>query len=84
MAKSNRAKEWEGFSGEVTDHIENYTVPQYGDAPDDMVETFTPADIKANLLRYVGRIGYNARGPEEAKRDALKIAHYACLLAGKL
>lgn len=77
MMKSNRAKQWEEFAAEVFDHIENYTVPQYGDAPGDMVETFTPADIKMNLARYVSRIGSNARGPEEAKRDALKIAHYA-------
>lgn len=83
MAKTNRGAEWEAFSKEVLEHVEDYTVPQYGDAPGDLVETSTVEDIKVNLERYIRRIGKNARGPVEARRDALKIAHYACLLANK-
>ena len=81
---SNKSQQWQGFSEQVDDHIENYVVPQYGDYPDDMAENFTTADIKAQLQRYVGRIGSNARGPVEAHRDCLKIAHYACLLRSKI
>ncbi len=82
--KSKRAEQWNEFAKTVEDHIEDYTVPQYGDAPDDQVEHFSAADIKVQLERYVNRIGSNARGEVEAKRDCLKIAHYACLLNLKL
>lgn len=80
---SNRAQEWDGFAGAVHDHIEGYTVPQYGDAPSDPVSAYTVADIKRQLERYVSRIGTGARGRAETMRDAFKIAHYACLLAAR-
>ncbi len=79
----NRALMWELFNYDVADHIATYTVPQYGDAPDDNATSFTEADIKANLSRYVARIGTGARGEEEAIRDLFKIADYACILWSK-
>lgn len=30
---AQRTKDWNEFATKVADHIENYTVPQYGDAP---------------------------------------------------
>lgn len=80
----NKKQEYAAFALEVIDHIENYVIPQYGDYPDAMIDGFTVQDIKAQLTRYVGRIGFNARGQQEAERDCLKIAHYACLLLRKL
>ena len=79
-----RGHEWADFAKDVLTHVENYTVPQYGDAPDDQASEWGLDEIKAQLQRYVIRIGKGARGPEEAARDCLKIAHYACLLAGKI
>jgi len=81
---SNRGNQWVEFSKEVLCHIDDYTVPQYGDMPDDQVEEFTLADFKTNLKKYMNRIGSNARGNDEAVRDAFKIAHYACIMCALL
>jgi hypothetical protein len=78
--RSNRGKEWYIFSAIVAGHIENYTVPQYGDAPDDQASGFSEQDIAANMRRYVNRLESGVRGPVEAQRDLLKIAHYCALL----
>lgn len=37
---AQRTKDWNEFAAKVADHIENYTVPQYGDAPNDNVEAW--------------------------------------------
>lgn len=79
-AASNRGKEWVAFAALVLEHIDEYTVPQYGDAPHDQASGFTEQDIAANLRRYMNRLETNARGPVEAQRDLLKIAHYCALL----
>ena len=76
----NRSLEWAKFAVLVLQHIEEYTIPQYGDAPDDQESSFTEHDIAAHLRRYVNRLESNARGPEEAQRDLLKIAHYCAML----
>ena len=79
-----KRSEWKEFSQKVYDHIGNYCIPQYGDYPDAEIEEWTISDIKAFLRQYVNRIGTTVRGPEQAKQDALKIAHYGCLLLSKL
>lgn len=77
---SNRGTEWEVFSFEVFSHIENYTVPQYGDKPDDQLHTdWTVDDCLTAIKKYANRSGKNSRGPEEDLRDMMKIAHYACV-----
>ena len=81
---SKKAGQWVSFSSEVFTHIEEYVIPQYGDFGNDQATGFTSKDIKENLQRYVSRIGVNKRGKVEAIRDAIKIAHYACLLKDKL
>lgn len=80
----NKKQEYAAFALEVIEHIKDYVIPQYGDYPDAMIEGFSIADIKAQLVRYAGRIGSNARGEKEAERDCMKMAHYACLLLMKL
>ena len=77
---SIRGEEWDRFSALVAEHVDGYTVPQYGDAPDDAVEQFTEHDIAMNLRRYVNRLETSQRGHVEAQRDLLKIAHYCGIL----
>jgi hypothetical protein len=79
-----KKEQWQEFSKLVEDHIDNYVVPQYGDFPDKMIERWDVFSIESQLIRYVARIGTNVRGINEQKRDALKIAHYACYLLEKL
>ena len=78
---TNKGREWEDFAEEVMTHVEDYVVPQYGDSPDDVASTWDVLEIKSQLSRYVNRIGRNARGEAETRRDCRKIAHYACILA---
>ena len=77
---SKRLKEWQAFSDLVECHIEEYTVPQYGDAPKDQLSEFSEQDIITNMKRYLNRMTTNARGFEESQRDLLKLAHYAAVL----
>lgn len=81
---SNRGKEWLDFASDVGHHIETYTVPQYGDAPDDQMTTASLDDIKHNIMRYMNRLGSNARGEKESMIDMVKVAHYACIAYNKL
>ena len=67
---------WIEFADAVEAHIRDYTIPQYGDYPDDQMSTFTDEDIKTAIARYENRRGKGARGIEEEIRDCLKIAHY--------
>lgn len=80
---SNRGKEWNSFSNLVAAHVEEYTVPQYGDAPNDPVTNFSEHDIAMCLKRYVNRMETGQRGPEDLQRDLLKIAHYCGVLYHK-
>lgn len=81
---SNKFKQWNYFSPIVGDHIECYAVAQYGDWPFDESAKYTVLDIKNQIMRYVQRMGQGKRGQEEAERDMLKIAHYACMAYLKL
>lgn len=80
---SERGKEWEAFSELVAEHVDGYTVPQYGDAPHDAVSGFSEHDIAVNMRRYLNRMETGQRGKEEAQRDLLKIAHYCAILYAK-
>lgn len=80
---SNRGKEWQNFQKKVEDHIENYTVPQYGDAPNDPVSEYRERDMITQIRRYVSRLDTGQRGGNESNRDLLKIAHWAGLLYTK-
>lgn len=77
---TNRGQEWGKFSALVAAHVDGYTVPQYGDAPDDAVSRFSEHNIAMNLRRYVNRLETSQRGQAEAQRDLLKIAHYCAIL----
>lgn len=77
---SNRTNQFKVFAGKVEEHIENYTVKQYGDAPHDQLSTATRDDVVYNIKRYVARLNTGCRGRVEAKRDVLKLAHYLQVL----
>ena len=79
-----RCLEWRIFTKLVEQHIRLYTIPQYGDAPDDQLEGWTPEQCVEAIKRYCNRFSSNARGEEETFRDLLKIAHYACVTFLKL
>ena len=80
---AQRTKDWNEFAAKVADHIESYTVPQYGDAPNDNVESWSAQDCIAQVQKYAARFGNNQRTGQE-ELDLMKIAHYAQLAAGKL
>ena len=80
---SKRGAEWLDFSVDVILHVEEYTVPQYGDDPDDEVAEWSAVDCVRAIRKYTGRFGTNAR-PGEEKLDLMKMAHFACLAAHKL
>lgn len=83
VALSQRGNDWLAFADEVAHHVENYTVPQYGDAPNDQVESWTAEHCINQLHKYVARHGSNKRKDQD-HLDLLKIAHYAQLAAFKL
>ena len=80
---SKRGEEWQKFSTLVLDHIENYTVPQYGDKGADQATGFSPEDCIREIDKYKNRHFTGVRGKEETLRDLFKVAHYACICHAK-
>ena len=72
---SKRAEDWKKFSAEVESHIENYTVPQYGDKGDDIASEYTSEHCINQVKKYAARFGKNSR-PGQERLDLLKMAHY--------
>ena len=70
-------------ANEVIEHIETYTVPQYGDYPNDQVEEWTPELCIAQISKYSARFGKNSREGQELL-DLIKIAHYAQIAYSKM
>ena len=80
---SNSGKQWIAFAQQVLKHIDNYCVPQYGDAPDDAASKFSAEKIISQIERYCARFGKNSREGQDLL-DLLKVAHYASILSTKL
>jgi len=80
---SKRGEDWQKFSAEVFTHIEEYTVPQYGDKGEDQCTEFTEQDFITQLKKYINRFGRNSRTGQD-KLDLMKIAHYAQMLSEKV
>ena len=72
---SKRAVDFCGFAAGVVSHIDGYTVPQYGDSPDDNVEGWSAEECFKQVERYLKRRN-TSRRPDEKKLDILKAAHY--------
>lgn len=80
---SIRGQQFEWFANQVIEHIETYTVPQYGDYPNDQVEEWTPELCIAQISKYSARFGKNSREGQELL-DLIKIAHYAQIAYSKM
>lgn len=82
----DRIGDWQRFHEQMLLHIEQYAKKQYEneDHTKDQVGAWTSADCVKSMERYFNRHGKNLRGPKEALRDMLKIAHYAQLGYDKL
>lgn len=80
---SKRARAWRGFSEEVVAHIENYTVPQYGDLGCDIATGYTAEYCVSQVEKYMARFGRNMR-PGQQRLDLLKAAHYLQMAAAQL
>jgi hypothetical protein len=80
-----RENEWHNFSTIVAGHIANYTIPQYGDFPDDEIaKHWDAAQCVDAIGKYVTRYRVMRRGRLETLRDMAKIAHFACMAMGKM
>jgi NTP pyrophosphatase (non-canonical NTP hydrolase) len=83
VINSKRGFNWILFAEAVLKHVEEYTVPQYGDLGEDQVTDYTAEDCMKQVDRYRARFGKNAR-PGQDKLDLLKMAHYISLAAEKM
>ena len=83
IPRTKRGAEWKTFSEDVLTHVDNYTVPQYGDIGEDEVSNWTEKDCILAIKKYLARFGRNSRKGQDTM-DMLKIAHYACLIYNKL
>lgn len=82
VTRSKRAEEWIRFSNEVLAHIENYTVPQYGDYPNDQVTEWTIPECFKAVTKRVARYGRNSREGQQ-NLDFKKMAHEVCIAWAK-
>lgn len=71
---SKRATNWSRFSNKVIDHIENYTVPQYGDEGEDPMTNYTVEELLKQAEKYIKRHGRNAREGQDGL-DKVKAVH---------
>ena len=86
MKRFDRINDWKMFSEQMEQHITQYATPQYfnADTQTDQVGAWDSSTCIENMRRYINRAGKNLRGPKEALRDMLKIAHYAQFAYDKL
>jgi hypothetical protein len=82
-AETIRGDNWLKISQRVLDHIENYTIPQYGDAPDDAIEEWSIEECFKQPERYLARRNTSMR-PKEKALDILKSIHYLSLALEKI
>ena len=75
--ESNKSCDFMDFVEQMVIHIDEYTVPQYGDGPNDESEHYTLEFICNQIRKYLARFTSGVRGEQEQLRDYLKIAHYA-------
>ena len=72
---SLRGDDWLEFSRQVKRHIENYTVPQYGDKGMDICTHYTAEECLTQAKKYIERYGRNSREGQQ-ELDFLKMAHF--------
>jgi hypothetical protein len=85
MKPWDRYEKWKKFEPKVIRHLTEYCDKQYPTSdPDNDLNNWSIPDLKAHMKAYVNRIGTTQRGPEQAKEDMLKLAHFACIIWNKL
>lgn len=67
----------------LLEHVENYTVPQYGDKGKDQVSDYSAEDCVKQANKYLSRFGKNQR-PGQEDLDLLKAGHYIQLALEKM
>lgn len=80
---SIQGDKWNKFSADVSDHIENYVIAQYGDEDEEPAQEYDAADCVKQAQRYLARFGKSQREGEEL-RDMLKAAHWIQKAADRL
>lgn len=83
MTQSKRGSAWQEFARKVANHIETYTVPQYGDEGDDIITGQDSRYCVDHARRYLARFGRSAR-PDQGLLDLKKAAHYLQMAHDKL
>lgn len=71
---SKRGLCWIDFSFKVLIHIEEYTIPQYGDKGDDQITEWSAEDCLKAVKKRIARHGRNSREGQQMM-DFLKMAH---------
>lgn len=74
---SEKGISWENFADIVYDHVENYSVPQYGPNIEENSDVASAEDCRKYIAKYLRRAGSERRGRIEELRDLVKIAHFA-------
>jgi len=72
---SQRTKDFISFTARVIEHIENYTVSQYGDKGQDICTEYSIEECLRQAEKYIKRYGKNAREGQQ-ELDFLKAAHF--------
>ncbi|HLP80935.1 MAG TPA: hypothetical protein VK141_02940 [Nitrosomonas sp.] len=72
---SNRGQDWVVFSNIALNHIENYTIKQYGDKGVDLATEMSADDCIRQVKKYLARRGKNQREGQD-QLDLIKAAHY--------
>ena len=80
---SRRGEQWKAFAEAVANHIETYTVPQYGDEGEDIITEQDARYCVDHAKRYLARFGRSAR-PDNELLDLKKAAHYLQMAHDKL
>ena len=71
---SKRGADWLAFSDKVLAHINNYTVPQYGDKGEDQITDWTIEECLLAVKKRLSRYGKNVRENQQTL-DFLKMVH---------
>jgi len=66
----------------LINHVDNYTVPAYGDKGEDFATTMSEQQIYDQIAKYERRRGRYVR-PDQEHTDPLKVIHYYIILLGK-
>ncbi len=80
---SSRGDDWKKFADQIHQHIETYTVPQYGDKGVDQATEYNSSDHVKQAKKYLARYGTNSR-PGQEILDLKKAAHYIQMAAMEL